>query len=333
MPELNTTVILQTVIPNVNTDGSVVNSQEGVSLRNDEDSPGPNKVYGTDGSGNKGWQNAGSGGGAVDSVNGQTGVVVLTKTDIGLGNVDNTSDATKNSSVATLTNKTLTSPVINSPTGLVKADVGLGNVDNTSDLNKPISTATQTALDAKVPTTRTIAGVDLVDNITSAELRTAIGASRILLYKNNVSSSVTGTLTETLLDSYTVTAGTMGANDILCIVLVFTKSGTAGNSQERIRIGTTAGTSGTVAGMITGATTAMWVKMSRQIVFKNSLTSQIVLNTGLTTSNTDEISPNSGPTSLSIDFTQQQVISITSALGNTGDTGTLQSWYVELIRN
>jgi len=47
---------------------------------------------------------------AVVSVNGQTGVVSLTKSDIGLGNVDNTSDATKNSAVATLTNKTLTTP-------------------------------------------------------------------------------------------------------------------------------------------------------------------------------------------------------------------------------
>ena len=36
----------------------------------------------------------------------------------------------------TLTNKTLTSPVINSPTGIVKGDVGLGNVDNTSDATK-----------------------------------------------------------------------------------------------------------------------------------------------------------------------------------------------------
>jgi len=35
------------------------------------------------------------GGGAVDSVNGQTGVVVLDKGDVGLGNVDNTSDANK----------------------------------------------------------------------------------------------------------------------------------------------------------------------------------------------------------------------------------------------
>jgi len=72
-----------------------------------------------------------------------------TKAQVGLGNVDNTSDATKNSAVATLTNKTLTSPVINSPTGIVKADVGLNLVDNTSDLSKPISTATQTALNLK----------------------------------------------------------------------------------------------------------------------------------------------------------------------------------------
>jgi hypothetical protein len=52
----------------------------------------------------------------------------------------------------TLTNKTLTSPVINTPTGITKSDVGLANVDNTSDANKPISTATQTALDAKFAT-------------------------------------------------------------------------------------------------------------------------------------------------------------------------------------
>jgi hypothetical protein len=44
---------------------------------------------------------------AVASVNGYTGVVALAKSDVGLGNVDNTSDATKNSQTATLTNKTL----------------------------------------------------------------------------------------------------------------------------------------------------------------------------------------------------------------------------------
>ena len=70
-----------------------------------------------------------------------TGIV---KGDVGLGNVDNTSDATKNAATATLTNKTLTSPVINTPTGLVKNDVGLGQVDNTSDATKNAATATLT---------------------------------------------------------------------------------------------------------------------------------------------------------------------------------------------
>ena len=80
------------------------------------------------------------------SITAPTGLV---KGDVGLGNVDNTSNATERAATATLTNKTLTSPVINTPTGIVKGDVGLGNVDNTSDASKPVSTATQTALDLK----------------------------------------------------------------------------------------------------------------------------------------------------------------------------------------
>ena len=42
---------------------------------------------------------------AVQSVNGKQGIVVINKADVGLGNVDNTSDATKNSAAAVLTNK------------------------------------------------------------------------------------------------------------------------------------------------------------------------------------------------------------------------------------
>lgn len=48
----------------------------------------------------------------------------------------------------TLTNKTLTSPVINTPTGIVKGDVGLGNVDNTS--NSTERAATRTLTNARV---------------------------------------------------------------------------------------------------------------------------------------------------------------------------------------
>lgn len=107
----------------------------------------------------------GGGGGGVTSVNGQTGVVVLTKNDIGLGQVDNTSDLNKPVSTATQTalngkENTITAGTISQYyrgdktfQTLDKAAVGLANVDNTSDLNKPISITTQTALNTKASLT------------------------------------------------------------------------------------------------------------------------------------------------------------------------------------
>jgi hypothetical protein len=63
----------------------------------------------------------------IDSPAGDTDHVLVSKT-----------------STDTLTNKTLTSPVINTPTGIVKGDVGLGNVDNTSDSTKNAASVTLT---------------------------------------------------------------------------------------------------------------------------------------------------------------------------------------------
>lgn len=48
------------------------------------------------------------------------------------------------SGAQTLLNKTLTSPVINTPTGIVKGDVGLGNVDNTSNATERAASRTLT---------------------------------------------------------------------------------------------------------------------------------------------------------------------------------------------
>jgi hypothetical protein len=88
-----------------------------------------------------------------------TGTVAgVTKSMVGLGDVDNTSDIDKPVSTATqvLINQ---KAALNAPTftgtvaGITKAMVGLGNVDNTTDANKPISSATQTALNAKASTT------------------------------------------------------------------------------------------------------------------------------------------------------------------------------------
>lgn len=100
----------------------------------------------------------------------------LVKGDVGLGNVDNTSDANKPVSTATQTALDLKQPLDSDLTTIAgltatsdnfmvaassawasrtptqaKTSLSLGNVDNTSDASKPVSTATQTALDLKQP--------------------------------------------------------------------------------------------------------------------------------------------------------------------------------------
>jgi hypothetical protein len=99
----------------------------------------------------------------------------------------------------TLTNKTLTSPVINSPTGLVKADVGLGNVDNTSDATKNAATVTLT--------NKTISGAsNTITNVSSSNV--------VVTPAGNLSSvNVQSALTELQGDIDSLTAGTAPLTD------------------------------------------------------------------------------------------------------------------------
>lgn len=71
----------------------------------------------------------------------------LTKTDVNLGNVDNTSDlmkpvSTLQAQAISVVQTALTGHLNDkaNPHGVTKQQVGLGNVDNTADMNKPIST-------------------------------------------------------------------------------------------------------------------------------------------------------------------------------------------------
>jgi hypothetical protein len=160
------------------------------------------------------WTNQNAPSAPVTSVNSLTGAVTLTKTNVGLANVDNTSDATKNSAAATLTNKTISgasntlsniaeSSVTNLTTSLAgkestitagttsqywrgdkswqsldKTAVGLANVDNTSDANKPVSTATTTALSGKIDkSTATTKGDILAASAASTITRLGVGTN------------------------------------------------------------------------------------------------------------------------------------------------------------
>ena len=153
----------------------------------------------------------------------------ITKTMVGLGNVDNTTDALKPISTATqtaldlkatssalslkanatdlalkadITDLNLKAPIA-SPTftgtvsGISKAMVGLANVDNTTDLLKPVSTATQTALNLKVSLT----GIETLTNktltaptLTAPVLGTPASGTATNLIGLPLSTGVIGTL-------------------------------------------------------------------------------------------------------------------------------------------
>ena len=112
--------------------------------------------------------------------------------------------------VLTLTNKTLTAPVINSPTGIVKGDVGLGNVDNTSDATKNAATATLTNKTLTAPVIATISN--------SANTLTLPTSTDTLVGRATTDTLTNKTLTLPIIDNpklgYTTTATAAGTTTL-----------------------------------------------------------------------------------------------------------------------
>jgi len=129
--------------------------------------------------------------GAVDSVSGKTGIITLIKSDVGLSNVDNTSDSSKPVSTSQQTALNLKANLA-SPTftgivgGISKTMVGLPNVDNVSDTNKPISVDTQTALDGKVDNSQVLTNVPIGALFTDANTVTTINGKTGVIVKADV---------------------------------------------------------------------------------------------------------------------------------------------------
>lgn len=166
--------------------------------------------------------------GVVTSVAGRTGAVVLTKSDVGLANVDNTSDANKPVSSATQTALNAKEGTIAAGTTAqvwrgdktwVTADktlVGLGNVDNTSDVNKPVSTATNTALALKAPlASPTFTGTVTLPSTTNGLSKSNVGLSNV----DNTSdaSKPVSTATQTALNGKANSTHTHTSTDIVNI--------------------------------------------------------------------------------------------------------------------
>lgn len=131
----------------------------------------------------------------------------VTKAQLGLENVDNTSDLNKPISTATnakfneiierLTSDEANAEVLeqslnshkidfNNPHKVTKEQLNLGNVDNTSDLDKPISTATQNAINEKANKSTTLSGYGIIDAYTKDEINQKLTGA--FHYKGSVES-------------------------------------------------------------------------------------------------------------------------------------------------
>lgn len=118
-----------------------------------------------------------------------------TAAQVGLGNVDNTSDVAKPVSTAQQTALNLKAPLA-SPTftgtvsGVTKAMVGLSAVDNTADTAKPVSTAQQTALNGKLDTSVATTKGDLfVATAAGVVTRLGVGTNGQVVTADSVQAS------------------------------------------------------------------------------------------------------------------------------------------------
>lgn len=144
--------------------------------------------------------------GTAQTVEDKTAKIIVNKSTVGLGNVNNTSDNDKPVSSAqasaiadakqagTTAQANLDAHISNkeNPHEVTKAQVGLGDVDNTSDVNKPISTATQTALNGKLDKT---AVVDVTVEATkgqAADAKSVYDTIQALPTGTDISLGVTG---------------------------------------------------------------------------------------------------------------------------------------------
>ena len=150
----------------------------------------------------------------------------ISKSMVGLGNADDTSDINKPVSTAQQTALNLKAPIAD-PTftgtvgGVTKSMVGLGSVDNTTDTAKPVSTAQQAALDLKANSaTPTFTGMATIPKITVGGIEidtTSPADTNVLKYNASLNKYVPGvaTVVATIDDLTDVVAPAPSSDEVL----------------------------------------------------------------------------------------------------------------------
>lgn len=143
------------------------------------------------------------------------------------------------------------------------------------------------------------------------------------IYASNVRVSHTGDSNEYTAISFTIPAGTLSANGSLHFISLFSFTSSTNAKTFRIKIGSN------VIGYWNTSSTGLAARQYHVISNRNSVSSQISANNGVSTGGGFAVSPMSAAVSTySIDFSVSQTCTVTIQNANTGETSSIESFEV-----
>jgi hypothetical protein len=149
-------------------------------------------------------------------------------------------------------------------------------------------------------------------------------------FKQNTDITHTGTLTNTIIASYLVPAGTFDVNDILRFRGQLNVTNNANAKNVRCYFNTSVSLAGAIQVSVRNPTSAQGGSFARDLVFANSLSSQKILNP--TTNIADDENAATISSTLSIDFSVDQYFIVAVQLADVSDTVTLRWLRSEILR-
>lgn len=149
-----------------------------------------------------------------------------------------------------------------------------------------------------------------------------------LIAYQHTDASLTGTVNETALATFTIPGGTMGANGALRVTFMFSFTGSTNIKTLRLRFG---GVSGTIYSLL-GTATATFVSAQFMTIIRNrnSASSQIGFSTAGGSS--PFVLNSTANITSSVDTSNDVDVVITGQLASSGETITLQSAMVEVLK-
>lgn len=156
--------------------------------------------------------------------------------------------------------------------------------------------------------------------------------SEYILGKSNVEVTLTNSLSETILYSLLIPAGTVNASSNIEVIAKFIKNVGSSGVNVYVKANTTSSLSGAVTiGFFRPGSLTGYCEIRRTISLRNSLNNQIVYNNTVNNVVNDYTFTNTPFTALTIDFSQDVYLMISGSNGNTTDILTLYNSRVKLI--